>query len=271
MSSTIDNQTNVPTPDPDDAPLYVSRKRIQPKAVEGTFRRIKWIVLIITLGIYYILPWIRLDRGPDSPDQALLFDFVNRKFYIFWLEFWPQEIFYLTGLLVVGALVLFLATSLFGRVWCGYTCPQTVWTDLFIFIERIVEGDRNKRLMLDRSSMSWYKFSRRTLKHILWIIVSIATGGAFVFYFRDAPTLAMELVTGDAPMVAYLFVGIFASTTYLLGGLAREQVCIYMCPWPRIQGAMFDEDSLLVTYKEHRGEPRGKHHQGDSWENRVIV
>jgi cytochrome c oxidase accessory protein FixG len=264
----LEHMDHEPTEDSGDQPLYVGRKRIHPKLVHGFYRNLKWLVLAMTLAVYYMLPWLRLDRGPNAPDQALLFDFVNRKFYIFWLEFWPQEVFYLTGVLIISALLLFLLTSLFGRVWCGYTCPQTVWTDLFIFVERLVEGDRNARIKLDRSPMGFGKFGRRALKHFIWVLIAIATGGAFVFYFRDAPTLAMELLDGSAPLVAYVFVGIFAATTYLLGGLAREQVCIYMCPWPRIQGAMFDENSLLVTYKDYRGEPRGKHHQGDSWDGR---
>jgi Polyferredoxin len=191
-----------------DQPLYVGRKRIHPKLVHGFYRNVKWLVLAMTLAVYYALPWLRLDRGPNAPDQALLFDFVNRKFYIFWLEFWPQEVFYLTGVLIISALLLFLLTSLFGRVWCGYTCPQTVWTDLFIFVERLVEGDRNARIKLDRSPMGFGKFGRRALKHFIWVLIAIATGGAFVFYFRDAPTLAMELLDGSAPLVAYVFVGI---------------------------------------------------------------
>ena len=249
-------------------PLYAKRVKIFPQRATGTFRRLKWIVMALTLSVYYLAPWLRWDRGPDAPDQAILLDFPARRFYFFFIEIWPQEVYYLTGLLILAALVLFLVTSLAGRVWCGYSCPQTVWTDLFIFIERRIEGDRNARMRLDRTPYSMAKLTKRGLKHGLWLLVALATGGAWVFYFADAPTLAVQLITFDAPAIAYIFIGIFTATTYLLGGLAREQVCTYMCPWPRIQGALFDEDSLLVSYRRHRGEPRGKHKKGQSWDDR---
>jgi len=249
-------------------PLYESRKRIHPKKAKGVFRKLKWAVMFITLAVYYITPWIRWDRGENAPGQAILLDFPNRKFYFFFIEIWPQQIYLLTGLLILAALALFLVTSLAGRVWCGYTCPQTVWTDLFIAVERWVEGDRNARLRLDKQPWGAEKLRKKIVKHTIWVLIALSTGGAWVFYFRDAPTLATELVTYQAPLIAYLFIGIFAFTTYALGGLMREQVCTYMCPWPRIQGAMFDEDSLLVTYRNYRGEPRGSHKTGESWEGR---
>ena len=249
-------------------PLYASRVKVYPKLVHGTFRRLKWLVMAITLTIYYVTPWLRWDRGPNLPDQAVLLDFPARRFYFFFLEIWPQEFYYVTGLLILAALGLFLVTSVAGRVWCGYACPQTVWTDLFIHVERFFEGDRAKRIRLDKSSWSAGKLARKAGKHLTWVLIALATGGAWVFYFADAPTLASQFLTFDAPSAAYLFVGLFALTTYLLGGIAREQVCIYMCPWPRIQGAMFDEESLLVSYKEDRGEKRGPHKKGTSWEGR---
>jgi cytochrome c oxidase accessory protein FixG len=248
--------------------LYASRVKVHPKRVKGSFRRIKWIVMLITLAIYYLAPWIRWDRGPNAPDQAILLDFPGRRFYFFFIEIWPQEVYYVTGLLMLAAFGLFLVTSLAGRVWCGYTCPQTVWTDLFVTVERWVEGDRNARMKLDRAPWTAGKLRKRLVKHAIWIVIAVATGGAWVFYFADAPILALQLATFEAPMIAYLFIAIFTGTTYLLGGLAREQVCTYMCPWPRIQGAMFDEDSLLVSYRPYRGEPRGKHKRGQSWEGR---
>ncbi|MEQ8747462.1 cytochrome c oxidase accessory protein CcoG [Pyruvatibacter sp.] len=248
--------------------LYEKRRAIHPKLVHGVFRNIKWVVMAVTLGIYYVLPWIRWDRGPNAPDQAVLLDMPGRRFYFFFIEIWPQEIYYITGLLVLASLVLFLATSLFGRVWCGYTCPQTVWTDLFIMVERMVEGDRNDRLRMAKRPWTLGKFGKKLTKHSIWVLIALATGGAWVFYFADAPTLAVQLVTLDAPVVAYLFIGVFASTTYLLGGLAREQVCTYMCPWPRIQGALVDDQSFLVSYRTDRGEPRGAHRKGDTWEGR---
>ena len=252
----------------EDRPLYESRPPIHSKLAHGRFRRAKWAIMAVTLGIYYLLPWLRWDRGAGLPDQAVLFDFAERRFYIFFLEIWPQEIYLLTGVLVFSCLALFLVTAVAGRVWCGYTCPQTVWTDLFIAVERFFEGDRNARIRLDRQPWTASKIGKKLAKHMTWLVIAVATGGAFVFYFRDAPTLALEFLTFQAPIIAVVFVGIFAGTTYLLGGLARDQVCIYMCPWPRIQGAMFDSDSLLVTYRDWRGEPRGPHRRGQTWEGR---
>ncbi|GAB5469951.1 MAG: cytochrome c oxidase accessory protein CcoG [Rhodospirillales bacterium] len=238
-------------------PLYKKRVKIYPKLAHGRFRQIKWIVLLVTLGFYYLLPWIRWDRGPGQPDQAVLLDLPTRRFYFFWLEIWPQEVYFLTGLLILGALALFLVTALAGRVWCGYTCPQTVWTDLFIHVEEIIEGDRSARMRLDKKPWTFDKIWRKTAKHAVWILISIATGGAWVFYFADAPTLMGDLLVFDAPVVAYAFIGGLTFTTYWLGGHMREQVCTYMCPWPRIQAALFDEESLVVTYRDYRGEPRG--------------
>jgi cytochrome c oxidase accessory protein FixG len=248
--------------------LYASRVKIYPKRAHGSFRTVKWIVMAVTLGIYYLVPWIRWDRGPYLPDQAVLIDFPSRRFFFFFLEIWPQEFYYITGLLVLAALALFLVTSIAGRVWCGYTCPQTVWTDLMIAVERFWQGDRNERLRLDKAPWSVETLSRKGATHLSWLLIAIATGGAWVFYFADAPTLARQLVTLEAPLVAYLCIGLFTATTYVFGGLAREQVCIYMCPWPRIQGAMFDRDSLLISYRDWRGEPRGPHKAGQSWEGR---
>ena len=248
--------------------LYVPHVKIYPKRAHGRFRTIKWIVMAVTLGIYYFVPWIRWDRGSYLPDQAVLIDFPARRFYFFFIEIWPQEFYYITGLLVLASLALFLVTSVAGRVWCGYTCPQTVWTDLMIAVERFFQGDRNQRLKLDKTPWAAETLLRKGATHLAWLLIAIATGGAWVFYFADAPTLAKQLVTFEAPLLAYLFIGMFTATTYVLGGLAREQVCIYMCPWPRIQGAMFDRDSLLITYRGWRGEPRGPHKSGQSWEGR---
>lgn len=247
---------------------YTARQKIYPKLAHGTFRNAKWVVMIVTLGIYYLLPWIRWDRGPNLPDQAFLLDFANQRLFFGPIEIWAQELYFITGILIVSALGLFLVTSVAGRMWCGYTCPQTVWTDLMVLVERFWQGDRNARIRLDNSPWNLEKIWKKTGTHVSWLLVALATGGALVFYFRDAPTLAAELISGDAPTVAYVFVGLFTGTTYLLGGIAREQVCIYMCPWPRIQGAMFDRDSLLISYRGYRGEPRGPHKKGQPWEGR---
>jgi cytochrome c oxidase accessory protein FixG len=236
--------------------LYKAREPIFPKAVKGFYRTLKWRVLIFALGVYYLAPWIRWDRGPYAPDQAILIDLANRRFYFFFIEIWPQEFYYLTGLLVMAGVGLFLVTSSVGRAWCGYFCPQTVWTDLFMWVERWTDGDRNAQVRLHAQGWTAAKLRKRVAKHAIWLAIAVATGGAWVFYFADAPTLLVDLVTGRAPTVAYATIGVLTFTTYSLGGLMREQVCIYMCPWPRIQGAMLDENSLTVTYNDWRGEPR---------------
>ncbi|MBO6882267.1 MAG: cytochrome c oxidase accessory protein CcoG [Marivita sp.] len=247
--------------------LYAAREPIFPKRVKGNFRSFKWIIMIVTLGIYYVTPWIRWDRGPQLPDQAVLVDLANRRFFFFWIEIWPHEFYFVAGLLIMAGLGLFLFTSALGRVWCGYACPQTVWTDLFILVERWIEGDRNARLRLHRQEkMDFRKARLRLTKWVSWFIIGLATGGAWVFYFADAPTLLRDLVTGQAHPVAYTTMLILTATTFFFGGFAREQVCIYACPWPRIQAAMMDEDTLTIGYREWRGEPRGKHRKGDGAE-----
>jgi cytochrome c oxidase accessory protein FixG len=248
--------------------FYKKRVRIHPKRVNGLYRSLKSWMIVVLLGIYYVTPWIRWDRGPGAPDQAVLIDFVTQRFYFFFIEIWPQEVYYLAGLLIMAGIGLFFVTSLFGRAWCGYACPQTVWTDLFIMVERWVEGDRAARIRLDNAPMSVSKAVKRMTKFAIWMLISLGTGGAWVFYYADAPTLAMDLITLEASSIAYSTIAILTFTTYSLGGLMREQVCIYMCPWPRIQGAMMDEESAIVTYRGARGEPRGPYRKGESWENR---
>jgi cytochrome c oxidase accessory protein FixG len=236
---------------------YETRQKIYPRLAHGTYRRLKWILMAVCLGIYYFIPFLRYDRGPDLPNQAVLLDMANNRFFMFGLEIWPQEFYYVTGLLVLAALILFLVTAVAGRVWCGYLCPQTVWTDLMVVVERFWQGDRNARIRLDKEPWGVSKIFKKTMTHLSWLVIAVATGGAFVFYFADAPTLAGQLLNGTAPPTAYLFIAVLAGSTYLLGGIAREQVCIYMCPWPRIQGAMVDHESLMISYRDQRGEPRG--------------
>ncbi|SFD24663.1 cytochrome c oxidase accessory protein CcoG [Tropicimonas isoalkanivorans] len=239
--------------------LYSAREPVFPRKVYGRFRNLKWGIMIVTLGIYYLTPWIRWDRGPNLPDQAVLVDLANRRFFFFWIEIWPHEFYFVAGLLIMAGLGLFLFTSALGRVWCGYTCPQTVWTDLFILVERWIEGDRNARLRLHRQKkMDGRKLRLRATKYLVWTLIAIATGGAWVFYFTDAPTLLRDLFTFDAHPAAYTSIGVLTFTTLVFGGFMREQVCIYMCPWPRIQAAMMDPDTITVAYREWRGEPRGK-------------
>jgi cytochrome c oxidase accessory protein FixG len=249
-------------------PLYAGRVKVYPKRVHGTVRRVKWAVLIVLLGVYYLAPWLRWDRGPGVPDQALLIDLPGRRAYFFWIEIWPQEIYYIAVIMIMAAFGLFLVTSIGGRVWCGFTCPQTVWTDLFMQVERWIEGDRGARIRLDKSPFSAKKAVRKVLKHGAWLLIAFATGGAWIMYFNDTPTLIREFFTGQSPPSVYFFTALFTTTTYVLAGWAREQVCTYMCPWPRFQAALLDEDSLVVTYRSWRGEPRGAHRKGQSWEGR---
>ena len=190
-------------------------------------------------------------------DQAVLVDFPNRRFYFFFIEIWPQEVYYLTGLLILAAMALFLMNAVAGRVWCGYLCPQTVWTDLFQAIERWFEGDRREHCGAMPGPWTLDRMARIGIKHFLWLMVAWWTGGAWVLYFADAPTLVKDLATFNAPLIAYIWIGILTFTTYSLAGLMREQVCLYMCPWPRIQAALTDEHALNVTYRYDRGEPRG--------------
>lgn len=237
--------------------LYEKRKAVHNKRIDGPFRRFKWLVMAVTLAIYWITPWIRWDRGPYAPDQAVLVDLANRRFYMFDIEIWPHEFYYVAGLLIMAGIGLFLVTSAVGRAWCGYACPQTVWTDLFQHVDRFFDGDRNARMRLDKAPWTAGKIARRSSKWTVYLIISLLTGGAWILYFADAPTLFVDFFTGQAAFVAYATVGILTFTTFWLGGFMREQVCIYMCPWPRIQGAMLDEKSLIVTYKDWRGEQRG--------------
>ncbi|MGY6632801.1 MAG: cytochrome c oxidase accessory protein CcoG [Alkalilacustris sp.] len=250
------------TPTPEPPSLYAAREPIFPRRVQGRFRNLKWWLMGAMLAIYYITPWIRWDRGPNLPDQAVLVDLANRRFFFFFVEIWPHEFYFVAGLLIMAGLGLFLFTSALGRVWCGYACPQTVWTDLFITVERWIEGDRNARVRLWKAPWGARKARIYLTKWTVWLGIALATGGAWVFYFADAPTLLRDLVTFQAPPVAWITVAILTATTFFFGGFFREQICIYACPWPRIQAAMMDEDTLTIAYRDWRGEPRGKLRQG---------
>lgn len=251
---------NPPNPiDITDQPLslYAKRQAVLPKAIDGHFRRLKWAIMVVTLAIYYITPWLRWDRGPYAPNQAVLVDLAHRRFYMFGIEIWPHEFYFVAGLLIMAGIGLFLVTTAVGRAWCGYACPQTVWTDLFQHIDRLVDGDRNAQIKLNNAPWGPRKISKRALKWTIYLVISFWTGGAWIMYFADAPTLTVQFWTGQAAPVAYASMAVLTATTFVLGGFMREQVCVYMCPWPRIQTAMLDEKSLIVTYKHWRGEPRG--------------
>ncbi len=250
---------------------FAKQERIYPKRVWGKFRKLKWVSMAFMLGIYYLAPFIRWDRGPTAPDQAILIDLEHARAYWFWIEIWPQEVYYLTGILIFAAIALFFVTSLFGRVWCGYACPQTVWTDLYVWVERIFQGDRNARKKLREGPWTWDKIKKLTATHIVWLGIAWCTAGSFVLYFNDAPTLVRSFFELDvSPTVLWFIVGLTFST-YLMAGFAREQVCTYMCPYARFQSAMFDKDTLIIGYDEKRGERgtgRGKHKKGETWEGR---
>ena len=203
--------------------LFANRMRVYPKTVHGMVRRTKWVILGLCLAIYYLLPWLRWQRGPGPPTQAILLDVHNERFYFFDLELWPQDIWLLAGLLILGAISLFLVTSLFGRLWCGYTCPQTVWTDLFMWVERLIEGDRNERMQRDAAPLNADTIARKCLKHVIWVGIAFWTGGAWIMYYVDAPTVTVSFWVGSASAQVYFFTGLFTLTTYLLAGWAREQ------------------------------------------------
>jgi len=237
--------------------LYQSRQKIYPRAVAGLFSQWRWITVWLTQLVFYGLPWLVWNNR-----QAVLFDLEARRFYIFGLVLYPQDFIYLTGLLIISALALFLFTAIAGRLWCGYACPQTVYTEIFLWIEKQVEGDRSARMRLDKSDMSMGKVGKKWLKHTLWIVFSLWTGFTFVGYFtpiRELAALSWALALGPWQTFWVFFYG-FA--TYGNAGFMREQVCKYMCPYARFQSAMFDKDTMIVTYDEARGEPRGARKKG---------
>ncbi len=255
------------TPASGDIQFFKSQVRIYPKSVKGLFRRAKWAIVAICLGIYYFVPFLRWDRGPNAPDQAVLIDMDKGRAYWFWFEIWPQEVYILTGILICAAIGLFFVTSLLGRVWCGFFCFQTVWTDLFIKVEELIQGDSFQRKKLAEGPWNFQKIYKLGLTHALWILIAFATGGAFVLYFNDAPTLIHHALNLDvSPKVMGFVFGLTAST-YIMAGFAREQVCTFMCPYARFQSAMFDKDTLIIGYDDIRGEPRGKHKKGEDWSN----
>ncbi len=249
--------------------LYSEYQKIYPKKISGMFRRIKWWMMGLLLTVFWVGPWIRWDRAGSAPDQAIFIDLPGRKAYFFFIEIWPQEIYYLTGLLVIAAIVLFFATALMGRVWCGFACFQTVFTDLFVGVERLLEGDRNARIKLDKGPMTASKMQRKVLKNIIWLALSLAVGIGFALYFHPVPWTALaEIFTLQAGAATYGTIAVVGGGCYVMAGFAREQVCIYMCPYARFQSAMMDEDSMIVTYEAWRGEPRGKVTKDKDFSNR---
>ncbi len=234
----------------------VLQGKVFTQSVSGRFRRLKWQIMALCLAVYYLLPFLRWDRGPGQPDQAVMFDIERIRFYFFFVELWHTDLILLTGALVLATIVLVLVNALVGRAWCGFACPQTVWSDLFMLVERRIEGDRRARLRDEGAPLTASRLLRKGLKHGAWILIAMGTGGAFVFYFADAHALLPALVTGQASVTAYIAVATLTATTYTLAGHAREQVCTWMCPWPRLQGAIWDPEALTVNYRDYRGEAR---------------
>ncbi len=232
--------------------LYAAHKKIYPRSVSGLFSRWRWGFVFLTQIIFYGLPW--LDWGAR---QAVMFDVTARRYYIFGLVLYPQDFIYLTGLLVISALSLFLFTAVAGRLWCGYACPQTVYTEIFMWIERKTEGDRSARMRLDASPWNFNKVWRKTAKQVAWLLVALWTGFTFVGYFVPIRGLGSALAQLNLAPWEFFWVFFYSLATYGNAGFLREQVCKYMCPYARFQSAMFDKDTLIVTYDEHRGEPRG--------------
>lgn len=232
---------------------YQARIPIFPRSVKGRFRSVKWAILTIAYGVYFLLPWLPWERMSGA-SQAVLFDLEGRRFYLFDLVVHPQQIFWLAGFLVIAALLLFFVTGIAGRVFCGYFCFQTLWTDVYILIERLVQGERPARIRLAKAPWSAGKWFKLALTHTLWLLVAFATGLTFTLYWGYAPELAKAVFTGNAPFPAYATTLFLTATTYVMAGLAREQVCTYMCPYARFQSAMFDKDTLIVAYDTARGE-----------------
>ena len=231
---------------------YQARIPIYPRAVTGRFRNLKWSVLALAYGVYFLLPWLRWERE-HAANQAVLFDIPGRRFYLFDLLVHPQDIFWLAALLIILALLLFMVTGIAGRVFCGYFCFQTLWTDVFMLIERWVQGDRAARMRLAEQGGP-RATALKGATHGLWLLVAFATGLTFTLYWANAPDLVVAFFTGQAAFAAYATTGFLTITTYLLAGLLREQVCTYMCPYARFQSVMFDKDTLIVSYDAARGE-----------------
>jgi cytochrome c oxidase accessory protein FixG len=234
------------------ASLYAAQRKVYPREIAGRFARLRTACVWLLLGIFYLFPWMQWDGR-----QAVLFDLPARKFFIAGLVFWPQDFIFLTWLLIIAALSLFFFTAVAGRLWCGYACPQTVWTEAFLWMERVTEGDRAARLKLDRAPWTAPKLARKSVKQILWVTFALWTGFTFVGFFTPIHTLAAEVLAFATGPWETFWIFFYALATYGNAGYLREQVCKYMCPYARFQSAMFDRDTLVITYDAERGEPRG--------------
>jgi cytochrome c oxidase accessory protein FixG len=232
--------------------LYQAHDKVYPRSVSGRFSTLRWAAVIFTQVIFYGLPWLQWNGR-----QAVLFDLAARKFHLFGIVLWPQDFIYLAALLVMAALSLFFFTAVAGRLWCGYACPQTVYTELFMWIEKQVEGDRTERMKLDAAPLSASKLRRKATKHFLWLAVALWTGFTFIGFFAPIRDLGAQVLAFQLGPWQWFWMLFYAFATWGNAGFMREQVCKYMCPYARFQGAMFDRDTMVVTYDTDRGEPRG--------------
>jgi polyferredoxin len=244
MSANLDNLT-----------LYAAHQKIYPRDIGGRFQRLRTAAVFWLLGMYYIFPWLNWNDR-----QMVLFDLPARKFYVFGFVLWPQDFIYLAAFLVICALSLFFFTALAGRLWCGYACPQTVWTEVFLWIERKIEGDRNARMRLDKQPWTWKKFRLKASKQAIWVLFSFWTGLTFIGFFTPIRDLALDFPNWH--FTAWFWCLFYSGATYANAGFLREQVCKYMCPYARFQSAMFDKNTLIISYDEKRGEPRGSRKRG---------
>ncbi len=233
--------------------LFEGRVPIYPRSVQGRFRTIKWSILLFAYSVYFILPWVRWQRE-SAVDQAVMFDIQDRIFYLFSVIVNPQDIFWLAAVLMIAAFLLFFVTGIAGRAFCGYFCFQTLWTDVYILVEHLVQGERPARIRLAKSAWSTEWILKKAVTHLLWLLVAFATGLTFTLYWGDAYELFGQFFSGTAPFPAYATTLFLSLSTYVMAGLAREQVCTYMCPYARFQSIMFDKDTLIVAYDEKRGE-----------------
>ena len=261
MSQQIPTRDLSPDPvkvhEPQMMDLYAKRKKIHARSIDGFFQNIRIATLYLTMTAFFALPWLTWEGR-----QGVLFNLPERHFYIFWWTFLPQDFFFLSWLFIIAAFALFAVTVLAGRVWCGYACPQTVWTKVFMVIEEIAEGNRNARLRLDKAPMSVGKFLRRTVKHTGWMLVALATGITFIGYFTPIRDLWHQMSTGTLDFFMGFWMVFFTLATYLNAGWMREQICLHVCPYGRFQSVMFDRDTLIISYDHHRGDPRGSRKRG---------
>ena len=250
-----DNKVDAVHGQPGNTPMFQKRIPIYTRSVKGTFRNFKNLVLLLAFGVYFGLPWLPWGRN-EAPGQAVLFDLVGRRFFIFDLVIYPQDLILLSLLLFIAAALLFFITGLVGRAFCGYFCFQTVWTDAFIFIESWIQGERPARIRLHKQPWNGEKILKYGLTHALWLLLSFWTAYSFIMYFGYAPELTARFIAGTLPFVAYFTVLILTASTYIAAGLAREQICIFICPYARFQGVMYEPETLAPYYDTLRGEGR---------------